>query len=238
MKIKGIVFDKDGTLLDYERCWIPVAEGAVDYVLARHPGEGVRARVIANLGITEDGTVDIDGPLCRGDYAGIGMAFIDGYRDAGYEVSVEAMARDIPAGFAASRDRATVVPICPNLKELLRRLRDMGISLGLITSDGADSTTYTLSRLGVNGLFDVLLTHDDLQPAKPDPYFMGVFMQKTGLSPDEILMVGDTFADIDFGINSGTHTLGVGRSEKNRSRLAKKAEFIGRDISAVFDVIE
>ena len=29
MRYKGIVFDKDGTLLDFERCWLPVARYAL-----------------------------------------------------------------------------------------------------------------------------------------------------------------------------------------------------------------
>jgi phosphoglycolate phosphatase-like HAD superfamily hydrolase len=67
---------------------------------------------------------------------------------------------------------------------------------------------------------------------------MRVFERECGLLPEEILMVGDTFSDIEFGINSGTHTLGVGKSEKNRNKLATLAEYVAHDVSEIFDILE
>ncbi len=34
--IKGIVFDKDGTLLCYEEFWVPVARGSIEGLLKTH----------------------------------------------------------------------------------------------------------------------------------------------------------------------------------------------------------
>ncbi len=240
MKIKGIVFDKDGTLLDYDKCWRPVTLAAIEYVGTKYPGsevcrEGIRER----LGLLPDGTMDIDGPHCRGFHAEIGRAFSDEYTLRGIEFDFETLMHEVGEGFRLFLPVGEVVPTCDNMKEALLALKERGIKLGLITSDRIHGARHTLARLGLDdGIFEVLLTNDGKHPAKPDPYYMSVFERECGLSPEEILMVGDTFSDIDFGINAGAHTLGVGKSEKNRAKLGTRAEYVARDVSEIFDILE
>ncbi len=238
MKIKGIVFDKDGTLLDYERCWYPVTLAAIEQVAAKYPGAEVcREGIKSRLGLLPDGSMDIDGPHCRGLHPEIAMAFLDEYEAAGIEYDRDTLIADVGEGFRTSLPYGEVVPICDGMRELLESLKKQGIKLGLITSDTIYGARHTLSKLGIADAFEVLLTNDGEHPAKPDPYYMTVFERETGLSPDEILMVGDTFSDIDFGINAGTHTLGVAKTEKNRRKLETKAEFVSYDITDIFNVL-
>jgi preprotein translocase subunit SecA len=96
MKIKGIVFDKDGTLLDYDKCWRPVTLATVEYVGSMFPGsdicrEGIRKR----LGVLPDGTMDIDGPHCRGFHDKIAGAFVDEYELRGIEFDKDELIREV-----------------------------------------------------------------------------------------------------------------------------------------------
>lgn len=240
MKIKGIVFDKDGTLLDYDKCWRPVTLATIEYVGTKYPGSAVcREGIRKRLGILPDGTMDIDGPHCRGFHDKIVAAFADEYTLKGISFDLKKLIHDVGEGFSLFLPVGEVVPICDNMKEVLLTLKQSGIKLGLITSDRPSGARHTLARLGLDdSLFEVLLTNDGHHPPKPDPYYMSVFEKKTGLLPDEILMVGDTFSDIDFGINSGTHTLGVGKLLKNRNKLATRAEYTARDVSEIFGILE
>lgn len=238
MRIKGIVFDKDGTLLDYESCWYPVTLAAIEYVAARHPGAEVcREGIKQRLGLLSDGTMDIDGPHRMGLHPEIAMAFLDEYAEWGIEYDRDTLIGEVADSFRLSLPVGKVVPICDNMRELLISLKDSGIKLGLITSDTVHGARHTLGLLGIADLFDLLLVNNGEHPPKPDPAYMRVFERKTGLSPDEILMVGDTFSDIDFGINAGTHTLGVAKSDKNREKLATRAEYTAYDVSEIFDVL-
>ena len=66
MRYKGIVFDKDGTLLDFERCWLPVARHALMTLLdeLELPSE-LLPDLLAAGGIHGE-TYDIDGVFCYG----------------------------------------------------------------------------------------------------------------------------------------------------------------------------
>ena len=237
--IKAVVFDKDGTLLDYDKCWRPIILAAIDYVAERHPGAEVcREGIKDRLGFMSDGSMDIDGPHCRGNYGEIGRAFTEEYAENGIDFDEDELLSEISEGFRVSMTVGEVVPICDGMKDILLTLKASGIKLGLITSDRLYGARLTLAKLGIEDIFEVLLTHDGGKPAKPDPAYMRVFESETGLSPSEILMVGDTFSDIDFGINSGTHTLGVAKTEKNRRKLEARAEYVARDVSEIFGVLE
>ena len=99
MKIKGIVFDKDGTLLDYESCWYPVTLAAIDYVAERYPGAQVcREGIKRRLGLLPDGTMDIDGPHRLGLHPEIAMAFLDEYAECGIEYYRDKLIADAQRG--------------------------------------------------------------------------------------------------------------------------------------------
>ena len=66
MRYKGIVFDKDGTLLDFERCWLPVARHALMTLLDEL---GLPSELLPDLlaaGGIHGETYDIDGVFCYG----------------------------------------------------------------------------------------------------------------------------------------------------------------------------
>ena len=238
MKIKAVVFDKDGTLLDYEKCWLPIARVATDMVLKRYNAPELREEIYSRLGILSDGSVDIEAPLATGSYVGVGRAYADTLDAHGIKYDVPELTAIITDGYHTVPEDSQIVPICDNLAEILVGLRARGIKIGFITSDDAIGAKRTLDSLGIYDLFDVGLANDRVSPQKPHPHYMSVFMEKTGLSKEEILMVGDTFADIEFGKNSGTLTLGVARTEKNRDKLMGAADYVRRDISHVFEVID
>ncbi len=238
MKIKAVVFDKDGTLLDYERCWLPIARVATDMVLNRYGAPELRDEIYERLGILADGSVDIEAPLATGSYEGIGYAYANTLDSHGIKYDVPELTAIITDGYHTVPKDSETVPICDNLLQILSDIRSRGIKIGFITSDDEIGAKRTLDLLGIYDIFDVRLPNDRVSPQKPDPHYMNVFMKKTGFSPDEILMVGDTFADIEFGKNSGTRTLGVAKTENNRKKLSKKADYVRHDVSFVPEVID
>ena len=72
MKIDAVLFDKDGTLMDFDAFWIPVSIKAIEYVLTKLHREDIPVdEFLASLGVY-NGIADADGILCKGTYTQIG----------------------------------------------------------------------------------------------------------------------------------------------------------------------
>ena len=235
--IKGIVFDKDGTLISYEKCWVERTVAATERLLSRHGAISIMDNIMKRLGVLSDGGIDISGALCHGTYADISKLYAAEMSTIGVKITWEELLPELKSDFYYFKHLAKSEPQCDGICELLSSLRGRGSRLGLVTSDDIEGVKATLSPLGVIPLFDAVLCSDGIHPTKPDPYYMLEFCRLTALSPTEVLMVGDTLADMEFGKNAGAYTLGVGKSEKNREILAAAADFLAPDISHIPEIL-
>ena len=72
MKICGIIFDKDGTLLDFNKFWVSITDKAMDEILQKCGADiSLKPKVLSALGVV-DGDTDITGQLCSGTYESMG----------------------------------------------------------------------------------------------------------------------------------------------------------------------
>ncbi|HMK46506.1 MAG TPA: HAD family phosphatase [Methanocella sp.] len=79
--------------------------------------------------------------------------------------------------------------VYPGAAETLSVLRDHGIRLALITGSNLMSVQKTLHKVGIEGLFDAIVTGDDTPRGKPypDPYLKG--MEKLGVPGENSVVI-------------------------------------------------
>jgi HAD superfamily hydrolase (TIGR01549 family) len=240
MKIKAIVFDKDGTLIDYSAFWYPVSRNAMSLCYDKFGVSDENTDgFIKRLGVTVEAT-DIKGALPRGAHREIFTAMADYIVDLGATAPYgEILSYSIEAFGRISKPYGKVEPTCADMRGVLTRLKEKGIYIALITSDEIVGAKIALESLGVLDLFDEIIAHDGVSPAKPDPYYMNKFSSEHSISKDEIIMVGDTESDILFARNSGTLSIGVGKSKENRDFLSSLgADAVYPDISYIPDFLD
>jgi pyrophosphatase PpaX len=91
----------------------------------------------------------------------------------------------------------------PGIKEILLFIKSKNIALSIYTGKGRGSSEITLKKIGIYDLFDMVVTGDDIEGHKPSPEGVTMFLEKFGLNPDRVLMVGDAPADVLAAHNSG-----------------------------------
>jgi HAD superfamily hydrolase (TIGR01509 family) len=95
----------------------------------------------------------------------------------------------------------------PGGRALLERLRSRGLARAIVTSAGGDELADLMRQAAVVGMFDTLITSDDAEHSKPDPDLVKVALDKLGVGPREAVMIGDTPYDITAAARAGVSTI-------------------------------
>jgi pyrophosphatase PpaX len=105
--------------------------------------------------------------------------------------------------------------------ETVDTLKKAGFKLGIVTTKARNVVNMGIEIGRLTSFFDVVVTIDDVQNAKPHPEPLLLALKQLHSTPEETLMVGDNHHDIEGGKNAGTKTAGVAWTVKGRDFLAK-----------------
>ena len=99
------------------------------------------------------------------------------------------------------------------VKESLGNLKDLGHTLGIVTSKPEDPLSYLLEHHGISKYFSGIRSWTDIERRgereKPAPDMLQSVMRELKFAPEETVMIGDTTMDIRMGCAAGAHTIGV-----------------------------
>ncbi len=94
------------------------------------------------------------------------------------------------------------------VRELLQVLKDKGVLLAVATGKGYTGLKLAIEGAGLEGVFDATRTADRTA-GKPDPLMLEEIMMALDVSPDEVVMVGDTTHDVYTAVNAKVDAVGV-----------------------------
>lgn len=219
----AILFDKDGTLFDFQATWSPWAATMLDRLAYGDPGR--RGAIAQAIGFDETAARFL--PV---------SAAIAG---TGAEVAtliaphLPVHKRDIAALEAViSHAAKCVVPVpAVPLRPLLARLSWGGYRLGVATNDYQSVAQGHLAD--VLDLFSFVAGFDSGFGAKPAPGMLTAFAADCALDPAQVLMVGDSSHDMIAGEAAGMQTLAVLTGVATEEELAPFAKAVRPDIGHI-----
>ncbi|WP_218823822.1 HAD family hydrolase [Inquilinus limosus] len=231
--IRGILFDKDGTLIDYDATWRPLNREAALFAAAGDPELALRL-LEAGGADPHTGVVRADSLFAAGATPEIAAAFIA----AGSPYGLDLLVPEIDRIFRT----ATTAPIRPTVADpagLFRRLRGRGLTLGVASSDGEVAIRATLAMFGLLDLVDFIAGYDSGHGHKPNPGMVYGFCDATGLPPGAVLMVGDNRHDMAMGRAAGCGLcVGVLSGTGSVETLAGLADLCLPDIGGLEDLLD
>jgi len=194
--IKGILFDKDGTLVDFEKTWFAVATH-----MASKAAEGDRTRADV---LMQAAGYDFGNKCFKSDSifaAGTNADIVELWypKLEGSERAEKIAEFDT---VTAAEGAKQAVPLAGAL-EAVAALHASGYRIGLATNDSTSGAEQTLLALGIAQLFDAAYGYDAVANPKPAPDPVYAFCDFTGLKPSEIAMVGDNRHDLVMGRAAG-----------------------------------
>lgn len=93
--------------------------------------------------------------------------------------------------------------------ELLKSLKEQGIKIGIFTGKAKKSLEISLKALNMDGLFDVIITGDDVIKPKPDSEGLLKALSFLEVNNSDALYIGDSDADVVAGVQANVFTIGV-----------------------------
>jgi phosphoglycolate phosphatase len=190
MAIRGILFDKDGTLIASNGTWVPVYRSLL--MDAFHGDIAFVEKQMILAGYNPETNGFIAGSIAA---AGTLEQLIDVWWPEKTPAEKLEQVRIINRDYA-DEARKFLQPLM-DLVPVFDELHELGMVLGVATNDINSSAVNHMQQIGVHDYFVEIIGADNVAVPKPSGQMIARFAEVTGLAPHEIAMVGDNSHDID-----------------------------------------
>ncbi|MDT8719067.1 HAD family hydrolase [Clostridium sp. 19966] len=238
--IKGILFDKDGTLLDFNSIWVPVAEALAKEIAADLQVDkscDLEEKLLKSIGVC-CGKVEPMGILAWGTVGDIA----DQLKAVLHEENIKKeLLQDIEVIIEnkisrLSREKAVLVRPIGDLEKLFEKLKALGVFIGLATSDTYESAKLCLKILKIEEYFDFIGADDGISKSKPNPELLNKFCMACHIKPEEVAVVGDTEVDIELAANGNAAlAIAVLSGASGIDTISQQADFILASVHEIID---
>jgi beta-phosphoglucomutase len=206
--LRGVIFDMDGVLVDSHTAHCNAWRSFLDSL--------GREALPSDMAFILDGRKRIDilrhlfGDLPENDLEEFGKSKDSIFRQI--EVTVSAV---------------------PGAVRLVRELHQRGVALAVATSASQGRARSTLSRLGLLGFFDAVVTGDDVLRGKPDPAIYSLARERLQLEAKYILAVEDAVSGVQAAVAADLRCIGIALHESPEKLMAAGALLVVREFNAL-----
>lgn len=233
-----IIFDKDGTLTDFSKIWIPLTKKRIACIIEEVNGSKELGDSLMRAWGVDSSTDYIDprGPCVSAPHSeeiliAATVLYQNGYP---WNEAKQAVERALERADSLRDYRRDLKPVM-GMKDTLKRLKDRGLLLALATCDLRDQTEEILRILGIAHLFDSILSAEEVSHPKPHPQMVLTICKQLNIPPAETILVGDTEVDMAMGKKAGI-ALTVGILEGGitpRAEMEKVADVVIDSLSEI-----
>ena len=200
-KVKGVIFDLDGTLIDSLEAY----RMAFNTTVARYNLKPIDIRELSDF---------------LNQFLSLEQVLKKLYPSLKPETIQEFMMEMRNEFIALSKHFITLKP---HVREVLLSLKEQGMKIGVATGrmSTGDGKWRELKNLRIDSLIDAVVTAGETKP-KPDPSSLIRCAEQLGLSPKECVFVGDSRADVIAGRSAGVKVIAIPSGVASREQLAEE----------------
>lgn len=238
---RGVLFDKDGTLLHFMALWGSWAEYVLRYMEERLEMmgggfTGSRERLLGTLHGAE-GQVngyDAKGPLAMGtEEETIGLLAWQLYA-AGmpWNEALLQVSQITKNAMFELRKRKPAYPM-PGLDRFLKECREAFLGMAVVTSDTTEAAAEHLDWLGITSFFTEIIGRDRVLNGKPHPDMVEAACLRLGIRPDEAVVIGDSNGDMQMAKQAGAAAAVGLRKEDGTAEHLVDADMVIHDYNDI-----
>lgn len=235
MEIKGIIFSKDGTILEFNNLWINSSRALIREIIRMKFHEATQEdidiliqKAEESIGIEGDRFVE-NAMMSNGTVQDMADAIAQALniRDQSLPIVMEDFLYEY-----IQKNKKQIKGVI-ELKPFFERLKSWGYKTAIATTNSRQITEMTLKELGIIDLIDFIAPSDEY-PKKPDPFVIDEFAERIEGKRKNIIVVGDTKIDMVFA-QKALCGVGVLSGAASGWFLAHYTDYIIDDISQLLD---
>ena len=225
MSIKGILFDKDGTLIEVNGTWVPLYKSMLPEAFGHSEEEVVALLERAGYDTASDG-FKAGSVLAAGTTEQLVKVWWPELSAEDQRARIHFINNEI-----APKAKKFVKPLM-DLAPVFAELHQLGMVLGLGTNDSEASGKAHMEHLDVHHYFDVIIGADSVAVPKPSGEMIALFARSAKLEPHQIAMVGDNSHDMEEARAGGAGlAIAVLSGNAARSDIAHLADHVVESVA-------
>ncbi|GAI86722.1 unnamed protein product [marine sediment metagenome] len=187
--IKAIIWDLDGTLIDFK----------INSVKARRKA----IKVLRDYGIQKE-NLSIEMPILEN--VKISRAI---FNELGFssEKIKEIINEVSNAVIQVEHEAAIKATLTQGIDQVLEFAKKKRFKQAVFTYNTHNNARISLETAGIFHYFEVIVGRDDTKNLKPHPDHLKIICEKMDVKPDHIVVIGDTGRDIEAAINIGSRSI-------------------------------
>lgn len=202
--VKAVIFDLDGTLIDY-----------------KYHAEEARETLIVSLGNLGFDVSEMDSKAPTMMIVDLALRQIGGGKVRIGKEELRQMFNDTLDGFDMRAQSEAAIK--PHSVQVIREIKAKGYLLGLVTNSGSKVTKLSLEKYQIAHCFDAVVTRDNVERMKPSGEGLRRILELLDVEASEAIYVGDSWADVAAARENGVRNIAVEGGMSTRERLQEQS---------------
>lgn len=235
--IDTVIFDKDGTFIDLHYFWGKMTELRVKEIIKRYNLENdLFQKLTLKLGYDiNTGKMLSEGITALYSRQIIINLFCKDLNDLNIKITeneLEKIFDEVNEIFYKEMQKYTK-PIDSAI-DFIKKLKQKGLKLGVVTSDSKESTLLTLKHFNWENLFDSVIGRESTKETKESGVPVKLALEEMKANPKNTIMIGDAPMDYIAANNANVEkTILVATGQITKQDLEKTSKFVVNSLDEI-----
>ena len=189
--IKAVIWDLDGTLIDFK----------IDFIRARKEAN----TILKNYGIHDDvlslerGIVDTF-KIAKKEFVSYGKT----------EDQIQSIVNEIDQKVVEiEREAAHDATMINGIDKVLEFIKQKQLKQAIYTYNHSENAILSLKKVNLLYYFDVIAGRDSIDNPKPHPDHLNHICARLNVDSSQVVVIGDHYRDIQGALNVGAHSIAI-----------------------------
>lgn len=239
--IKGILFDKDGTLLNSHFYWGEIIKRRANALINTY---SLKPELFSDICTSMGLNIANNHLLPQGPIALVNREkVIDSILKFFYSQDIKLNYNEVEDIFKSEQKKFTnqaenFIQILPGVESLFKELKTYDVKISIVTSDTVANTEVFVNKYKLNSYVDLIVGKDSVNSPKVTGIPATFAINKLGLNSNNVICAGDAPMDLIMAKNSNTKGIGLTTGQVQLENLQQHTLYTANSLTELKVIME